>query len=524
MPQKCSYLNCNTRPSFNKPGETKGLYCKEHTKNDMIYVTAKTCIEKGCTTIPSFNKPGETKRLYCKKHAKDGMIYITVKTCIEKGCTTQPTFNKPGERKGLYCKEHAKNGMRCVTVKTCIEKGCTTIPNFNKHGEIKGLYCKEHAKDGMICVTVKPCIEKGCIIQPNFNKPGETKGLYCKEHSKDGMINVTDKTCIEKGCTTRPNFGLPGNKALYCCKHKKDGMIARPKHLCEFGKCREISTFGYKKAQFCENHAEKDMINLIEKECKGCKIVMILNQNKLCYFCDPKTQKRYIKAHETEMKHWLDVNGYKYESHDKMIDKGACIRNRPDFIFESNSGSHYIVLEVDENQHKFSKNYSEDCECTRMVNISQALGMPTIFIRYNPDKFKKNKKSVDIKKSKRLNTLKTYLNCALEKHIEDVRDLGYLSFVQLFYDDYDETNTQYITILEYHSDIRYEYNEKEYLVSLLCSKNDKFTEELHNKYHISKSKIRHFKMHDIDKEYEKVYKKYYGQNTKTLLKKLSEFD
>ena len=58
MSKKCSYLNCNIFPCFNKLGETKGLYYKEHAKDGMIDIKNKTCIEKGCTTIPSFGTPG----------------------------------------------------------------------------------------------------------------------------------------------------------------------------------------------------------------------------------------------------------------------------------------------------------------------------------------------------------------------------------------------------------------------------------------------------------------------------------
>lgn len=54
----------------------------------------------------------------------------------------------------------------------------------------------------------------------------------------------------------------------------------------------------------------------------------------------------------------------------------------PDFLY--NQPTHFIDLEVDENQHK-TKPY--ECDRARMVEISQALGLKTIFIRYNPDPF-----------------------------------------------------------------------------------------------------------------------------------------
>lgn len=72
---------------------------------------------------------------------------------------------------------------------------------------------------------------------------------------------------------------------------------------------------------------------------------------------------------------------YLYE---KMIEGGACGRERPDMVFDA--GTHFVVNEVDEYQHKFS-GYSCDCEQTRMVNVTQALQLPTVFIRYNPDSY-----------------------------------------------------------------------------------------------------------------------------------------
>ena len=71
-----------------------------------------------------------------------------------------------------------------------------------------------------------------------------------------------------------------------------------------------------------------------------------------------------------------------YVSHDRTIDGGECERYRPDFVFDA--GTHMVVLEVDERQHK---EYQQLCEQQRMVNISQAFGMQTLFIRYNPDGF-----------------------------------------------------------------------------------------------------------------------------------------
>ena len=80
MTRKCCEYNCDKRPSFNLPTETKGLYCADHKKENMINVIEKRCcIEEGCIKRPSFNLPTETKGLYCVDHKKENMICVTVK-------------------------------------------------------------------------------------------------------------------------------------------------------------------------------------------------------------------------------------------------------------------------------------------------------------------------------------------------------------------------------------------------------------------------------------------------------------
>jgi hypothetical protein len=93
-------------------------------------------------------------------------------------------------------------------------------------------------------------------------------------------------------------------------------------------------------------------------------------------------------AKELLVKGLLDAAGVKYTSHDRMVDCDLTrlfLRYRPDFLFDCIT--HYLILEVDENQHKL---YEWFCEQIRMLNLCQALGSSrggkrTVFLRYNPD-------------------------------------------------------------------------------------------------------------------------------------------
>ena len=203
MSRNCKNEGCNKRATFNFKGESKGLFCKIHSKEGMIGVTTPTCQHEDCNKYPCFNNEGEKKPLYCQEHAKTNMIDIKHKRCIHEGCNKYPCFNNEGEKKPLYCQEHAKTNMIDIKNKRCIHEGCNTHPNFNYKGETKPLYCKEHAKINMIDIKNKTCIHENCSKQRHFNYNGETKPLYCKQHSKTNMVDIKSKRCLSELCDTR---------------------------------------------------------------------------------------------------------------------------------------------------------------------------------------------------------------------------------------------------------------------------------------------------------------------------------
>jgi hypothetical protein len=90
----------------------------------MDYLKQKTCFEKTCTIIPEFNYKGKPLGLYCYEHKKPDMVYLTTnqktcfeKTCFEKTCTIIPEFNYKGKPYGIYCYEHKKPDMVYLTNK-----------------------------------------------------------------------------------------------------------------------------------------------------------------------------------------------------------------------------------------------------------------------------------------------------------------------------------------------------------------------------------------------------------------------
>ena len=278
---------------------------------------------------------------------------------------------------------------------------------------------------------VKTCEHPDCATRPNYNQPGQTKARFCANHKHDGMVDVVSNTCEHPDCTTRPRYNIPGQHASWCNSHKKGGMIVNPNKRCGEKRCKEYALYGTFRADFCELHFDPSThINWMENECVSCHLLNILNKNSLCQFCEPDMFNKTRLAKQNFVKRWLDNNEYKYDSCDKVIENSVCGKERPDFVFDC--GTHVVILEVDEHQHR---ERAEECECVRMVNLFHSFGgLPVKFVRYNPDKYKKNGRSLNPSVGTRMNVLHTHLEYAL--HDEPV---SLLSVKHLFYNNELET-------------------------------------------------------------------------------------
>jgi hypothetical protein len=75
---------------------------------------------------------------------------------------------------------------------------------------------------------------------------------------------------------------------------------------------------------------------------------------------------------------------------DKKVQEG-CSKRRPDLLLDL--ATHIIIVEVDENQHN---SYDSSCENKRLMELSQDLQhRPIVFIRFNPDEYKIDKKTFE---------------------------------------------------------------------------------------------------------------------------------
>lgn len=363
------------------------------------------------------------------------MINVCNKKCKFSGCGIIPIFNFKNEKSGIYCYNHKLNDMVDVCNKTCKINNCLARAIYNFPGNSPE-FCYIHKLENMVNIHSKTC--KKCNKFPCFNYEN-MKAEYCYDHKLENMIDVKHEKC--EICKKRAAYGFPKGFSLRCAQHKIEGMLLNPRSMCKELNCSEIAIYAstFKQAIHCEQHKTKEEINIIEKNCKSCSLPNILNSNNVCTYCDPDQFNSFRLGRQLQVKKFLDINNFNYISYDEAINYIECgDKYKPDFVFESKNGLCKIILEIDEDRHR---GYHENCECTRMVNIAQSNGIPTLFIRYNPDSYKVNNIKKDILYNKRMKVLKLVLESALNMQPEEI--IGYCCIKQLYYDDFDETNIKW---------------------------------------------------------------------------------
>ena len=224
----------------------------------------------------------------------------------------------------------------------------------------KNTHCVSCKTDGMIILNVKNCII--CSKkQPAFGYQNE-KPNHCADCKKEDMIDLITKKCIV--CNKiAACFGFEGKDYLHCIKCKSDGMI----NLKDLGKkCKQ----------------------------KSCPIRGNSKYRGYCTHCfqhlfpeDPLIKEMNCKTYESKVKTMLLESGYTFTC-DKPIQYSGCdcsSRRRVDFW--KLIGNTILAIEVDENQHKY---YKEKDEEIRYDDLFMHFSGKWIFIRFNPNKYKKS--------------------------------------------------------------------------------------------------------------------------------------
>ena len=135
-----------------------------------------------------------------------------------------------------------------------------------------------------------------------------------------------------------------------------------------------------KSKEYYENNKEKSKEYF---KCRSCKLFQTHSRTKwLCSYCNPDKPTRQ-KTKEMRVKEFLEECNYKFVYNRKCNLDGSCQTYYPDFLIDCNT--FFLIIECDEDAHR---SYPNDCEKMRENNICYALGLPCVFIRFNPDKKK----------------------------------------------------------------------------------------------------------------------------------------
>lgn len=405
---------CTKNAIYNFPWETKGKFCKIHAAKGMENVKDRKCGFGGCKTIPCFGYPGKSPQR-CTLHCQEGMVDVRNRLCQSPGCTKHPNFNFPSEKCGLFCQEHAEIGMINVQAPRCQHPGCKTTANYSTSSKSFDKMCSKHAKSNMKDIKNKKCTHEKCKKHATFGFLGEQPST-CKKHIQEGMLSNPRKRCIEKDCSNFASFGLSYGKQIYCFDHCPKSDKEQNSYICLTNRK-------------CVNAGINDL----------CLHLDVLYNGK-CRECDPESHfKFYRKAKEEEVKLWLDHSEehQDYKAYDRSFPEiKECFdrRYRPDFLYDC--GTHFVILEVDENQHR-----AYECERKRMWEIAQSLGLPTIFVRYNPDKYKSRYRDYHKTYNPLPSARKKMLFEALTraKTFEITKDTKYLQTLKIYFDGFNKS-------------------------------------------------------------------------------------
>ena len=222
------------------------------------------------------------------------------------------------------------------------------------------------------------------------------------------MVDVNHKLCFYQNCTTRPAYNTLGNHtAIFCVVHKSEGMVHIQVYPCD--SCGLEFRFRDTKAE------------------------------KICPYCDPnsifrsKTKELCIKeVIEKAFPELPCIHDRSIQSIEMIDQRCVYHKFRPDFFFDRKT--HVVIVEVDEHQHS---SYDVSCERVRELHISEAIGRPTYFIRYNPDAYHVNGAAVRVPKNIREQRLVQVMKECLfsDESSECKNDTFLMRTVFLYYDE-----------------------------------------------------------------------------------------
>jgi hypothetical protein len=346
----CIVTGCETSANYNIK-EAPAIYCATHAKNKEINT-------EGIGNLPNQIRNVRTK--LCEYVFEDGLDCIKIATC--------------GVGKKQFCPTHMEEGMYKLSKdKKCKGIGCNSTPSYGMENGVAE-YCTIHKLENMIQLYQK-CINEGCNKRARYNKTGETGSRYCLDHKSDEMLDNYKDKCIEYGCNENADYNIKSiKKGIYCNLHKKDNMCSNKVIICKEENCLVAAYFGTRNdpKQYCSSHKKDNMFNYqrqAEEYYEDLENNCLNKEKRVCDF--------------------LERNNIKFANNKKI--KNSLDKFRPDCLIDCKT--HYIIIEVDEDQHRYTSFYSDEKELERMNSFKINLTKQILFIRINPDYYLVNNKN-----------------------------------------------------------------------------------------------------------------------------------
>lgn len=377
-------------PHFGFPGDKHAKWCKEcRPESGSINLISRKCeCGKAC---PYLGVPGG-KALYCTNcpNAPSDIVHLYKEKCH---CGKIANFGLATEKRPRWCKEHKEVGAIDIRSSRC-PCGNSVQPCFGFEEDQKAKWCQHCCPDGAINLRIRKCEicnQNSCT----YGEPSELRQRWCKFCKPTDSIFVYRELCVVCKEHT-PRYGLvDGIKSLWCEKCKPEDAIMVSRKACKICNKKRASygLEGGHKAIWCfdckPTEAIANRVFCIQDHCTTQVISEKYRGN--CARCfahlypdEPMTKRYRIKERcfVESITQLLTERKFPFQF-DKRIPNGTSQR-RPDVAI--NCGSHWIILELDEEQHN-TKEYCE-CENKRMMELFEDCGnRPIVFVRINPDKY-----------------------------------------------------------------------------------------------------------------------------------------
>ena len=249
-------------------------------------------------------------------------------------------------------------------------------------------------------------IKRKEYYQNNKNILTEKNKEY-RENNKEQLL-VKSKEYYENN----KDIHTEKNKDYY--KNNKEQLLVKRKEYYEKNK----EKIREKQKEYNENNKEHILVKSKEyrkknkehikekRKCRSCKLFIVTLKPYLCSYCNPDKATRQ-KTKEMAVKTFLEECNYTFIYNKKCNLDKSCQTYYPDFVIDCNN--FFVIIECDEYGHK---NYDKSCEKIRENNICFALGLPCVFIRFNPDK-----KNIKMKTKQKI--LKNYIDYYINKEMCD---------------------------------------------------------------------------------------------------------